>query len=76
MLNRIVMAAVLTVLLAAGATSGARPQQPTGPGFQATTPSGWSFDLTPHLRSARINMNLNFNLPPALGAVITSLKGL
>jgi hypothetical protein len=72
MLNRIVMVAVLTGLLAAGGTSGARAQQPMGLGQQAPGPSGWTFDVTPYLWFANINTDLSFNLPPALGGTVTA----
>jgi hypothetical protein len=72
MLNRIVMAAVLTVLLAAGPTSGARAQQPMGLGQQAAGPSGWTFEVAPYLWMPTINTSLSFNLPPALGGTVSA----
>ena len=47
MLNRILMAAVLTAMIATGGISGARAQQPISLG-QPTAP-GWSFDVAPYL---------------------------
>jgi hypothetical protein len=72
MLNRIVMVAVLTVVLAAGATSGARAQQPMGLNQQSAGPSGWTFDIAPYLWFANINTDVSFNLPPALGGTVTA----
>ncbi len=65
MLNRILMAAVLTIMIATGGISGARAQQPISLG-QPTAP-GWTFDVAPYLWIANINSTMNFNLPPALG---------
>jgi hypothetical protein len=67
MLNRILVAAVLTILIATGGISGARAQQPISLGQPAPNPSGWSFDVAPYLWFANINTTMNFNLPPALG---------
>jgi hypothetical protein len=72
MLNRIVMAAGLTLLLAAGGTSGAQAQQPISSGHQPAGPSGWTFDVAPYLWMPSINANLNFNLPPALGGTVSA----
>jgi hypothetical protein len=72
MLNRIVMFAVLTAVLAAGGTSVARAQQPMGLNQQAAGPSGWTFDVAPYLWFANINTDVSFNLPPALGGTVTS----
>jgi hypothetical protein len=72
MLNRIVMATVLTLLLAVGGTAGARAQQPISFGQQATNPSGWTFNVAPYLWMPSLNTNLNFNLPPALGGTVSS----
>ena len=67
MLRRIVMAAVLTCLLAAGAASGAQAQQPAGPGQPAASPSGWTFNVAPYLWFASLNATTSLNLPPAVG---------
>jgi hypothetical protein len=72
MLNRILMFAGLTLLLAAGATSGARAQQPMGSGQQAANPSGWTFEVAPYLWMPTINTSLSFNLPPALGGTVSA----
>ncbi len=72
MLSRITMAAVLTVLLAAGGISGARAQQPMSSGQQSPGPSGWTFNIAPYLWFANINTDLSFNLPPALGGTVTA----
>ena len=70
MCNRVFMATVLTVLLAAGGTPGARAQQPMGLGPQEVTPSGWTFNIAPYLWVANINTDLSFNLPPELGGTV------
>jgi hypothetical protein len=67
MLNRILMAALLTAMIAIGGTSGARAQQPISLGQSAPNPSGWSFDVAPYLWFANVNATMNFDLPPALG---------
>jgi hypothetical protein len=67
MLNRILMAAALTMIIATGVTSGARAQQPISLGQPAPNPSGWSFDVAPYVWFANINTTMNFNLPPAIG---------
>jgi hypothetical protein len=67
MLSRIVMAAVLTALLAAGATSGAQAQQPSSVGQQAANASGWTFNIAPYMWLPTIRTTLNNDLPPALG---------
>jgi hypothetical protein len=72
MSNRIVVAAVLTVLLAAEGTTGARAQQPISFGQQATGPPGWTFDVAPYLWMPSVHANLNFNLPPALGGTVSA----
>jgi hypothetical protein len=72
MLNRIVMVAVLTALLAAEGTSAAQAQQPMGLNQQAAGSSGWTFDVAPYLWFANINTDVSFNLPPALGGTVTS----
>jgi hypothetical protein len=72
MLNRVVIAVVLTVLLWAGGTFGAWAQQPIGSGQQAAKPSGWTFEVAPYLWMPSINANLSFNLPPALGGTVSA----
>jgi hypothetical protein len=72
MLRRIVMVAVLTVLIAAGGSSGARAQQPMGLDQQAAGPSGWTFNVAPYLWFAKINTDLSLNLPPTLGGTVTA----
>ncbi len=67
MLSRIVMAAVLTALLAAGATSGAQAQQPSSVGQQTANPSGWTFNIAPYMWLPTLRTTLNNDLPPALG---------
>jgi hypothetical protein len=64
MFHRIVMAALLTGLLAGGAHA----QQPTSIGQQTTNPSGWTFNVAPYLWLPTINTTLNYNLPSPLGA--------
>jgi hypothetical protein len=72
MLNRIVMAAVPALLLAAGVTSGAQAQQPTSPGQPAAGPPAWTFNIAPYLWMPSIHTTLNFNLPPELGGTVTA----
>jgi hypothetical protein len=72
MFDRIAMAAVLAVLLAAGGTSDAEAQQPISIGQPSADPSGWTFDVTPYLWIANINSTMNFNLPPELGGTVSS----
>src|SRR5271163_681109 len=67
MLNRILMAVVLTIMIATGGLSGARAQQPISLGQPAANAPGWTFDVAPYLWFANINSTMNFNLPPALG---------
>jgi hypothetical protein len=62
MLNRIVMIAILTVVLAVGAQA----QQPTSSGQLSANPSGWTFNIAPYLWLPTIRTTLNYNLPPAL----------
>ncbi|MEO8713895.1 MAG: hypothetical protein ABI369_02675 [Acetobacteraceae bacterium] len=62
-------------LLAGGATSGARAQQPTSSGQQAPGPSGWTFNAAPYLWLPNLDTKLNYNLPPALdGRLRTDLS--
>src|SRR5437763_9944576 len=72
MLSRIVMAAVLAGLLAAGAISAAQAQQPTSAGPPAGNPSGWTFNVAPYAWFATIGTSLNYGLPPALGGTVTA----
>jgi len=71
-LTRIIVAAVLAGLLAGGATSGARAQQPISLGEpislgqQAPSPSGWTFNVAPYLWLPTLHTTLKYNLPPAL----------
>jgi hypothetical protein len=76
MLRRVVMAAILTGLFAAGGTSGARAQQPISSGSQAPTASGWTFNLTAYLWMPSINANVNYSLPPALGGTVSASPSL
>lgn len=66
MRNRAITVAALVVLLMT-AWSGARAQQPVNLG-QPTNPPGWVFNIAPYLWLPTINTNLDYNLPPALGA--------
>jgi hypothetical protein len=72
MLNRIVVAAVLTILLAAGGMSGARAQQPMGLGQPQAGAPGWTFDIAPYLWFASIHSSYSFDLPPALGGTVSA----
>ena len=65
--RRLVWAAVLAGLLAAGATSGVRAQQPTSPAQPAANASGWTFNVAPYVWFASLNATANLNLPPATG---------
>ncbi len=67
MLSRIAIAAAVTVLLAAGGTSGAQAQTPISSGQQTAGPSGWIFNVAPYLWLPTVNTTLNYNLPPTLG---------
>ncbi|HKM64790.1 MAG TPA: hypothetical protein VJY39_20110 [Acidisphaera sp.] len=67
MFSRIVMAAVLAVLFAVGAGSGARAQQPNSSGLQVANPSGWTVDIAPYVWFANINATTNLSLPQAVG---------
>jgi hypothetical protein len=71
-LSRVIMAAVLGVLLAAGAMSGAQAQQPTSLGQQATTASGWSFNIAPYVWTPTLRSSVNLDLPPALGGTASA----
>jgi len=66
MCNRAVTVAALTLLLVAGAWSGARAQQPVSQG-QAANQAGWVFNVAPYLWFPTVNTNLNYNLPANLG---------
>jgi hypothetical protein len=73
MLIRIVMTTALAGLLAGGAISGARAQQPASSGQQAAAnPSGWTFNIAPYGWFADVNMTSNLPLPPALGGTVTT----
>jgi len=75
MFRRPLMTAVLIGLLAAGASTAARAQQPTSTVAQPPTQSGWTFNLAPYLWLPTINSNLNYTLPPALsGKVATDVS--
>ena len=76
MCNQVFMATVLTVLLAAGGTPGARAQQPMGLGQQQATPSGWTFNIAPYLWVANVSTDLSFNLPPELGGTVTASQSI
>src|SRR5271168_4751971 len=67
MSRRIILAVVLTGLLATGALSDAHAQQPASAGQQVAAPSGWTFNVAPYLWFANLNTTTNLNLPPAVG---------
>jgi hypothetical protein len=67
MLHRLVMALVLTGLVAAGVMSGAQAQQPVSAGQPAAASSGWTFNVAPYLWFANLNATTDLNLPPAAG---------
>lgn len=71
-MSRIVIAAVLTGLSAAGATTAAQAQQPASWWQPAATPSGWTFNVAPYAWVPSLNVTSNFNLPPALGGTVSS----
>jgi len=53
----------------------AMAQQPSGPPSQASSPSGWTFNVAPYMWLPNINANLSYNLPPALdGRLPTDLS--
>lgn len=66
MLNRAGIGTLFVLLLAIGAWSGARAQQPASAG-QAAPPNGWIFEIAPYLWFPTVDVSLNYNLPPALG---------
>jgi hypothetical protein len=72
MLNRIVMAVILTVVIAGGGTSGARAQQPVSAGLQPAGASGLTFNIAPYLWIASIHSKYSFDLPPALGGTVSA----
>ena len=72
MFSRFVMTAALAVLLAAGATSGVRAQQPITSGQQEASSSGWTFNIAPYVWMPRLNLTNEFNLPPTLGGTVSS----
>ena len=72
MLRQFAMATVLAGLLVAGATSGAKAQQPTNASPPPPGPSGWTFDLTPYVWFATLNVGTNLSLPPALGGTVST----
>jgi hypothetical protein len=77
MLRRMVMAVVLTGLLAAGTVFSAQAQQPVSAGQPAAAPSGWTFNLAPYLWFANLNTTTSLNLPPAAGGgTVTSTTSL
>jgi len=77
MSRRMVMAVVLTGLLATGALSNAHAQQPASAGQQVTAPSGWIFNVAPYLWTANLNTTTSLNLPPAAGGgTVTSTTSL
>ena len=72
MMRQIATIVILTGLLVARVTAGARAQQPTGSGQQAAEPSGWTFNIAPYGWLANINMTSNLPLPPKLGGTVTT----
>jgi len=72
MLKRWVMAVVLSGLLACGAISGARAQQPMSSGLQPPNSTGWVFNVAPYLWMPTIQSSMKFNLPPALGGTVSA----
>jgi hypothetical protein len=65
MLNRILMAVVLTIVIATGGISAAQAQQPISLGQPAAP--GWNFEVAPYVWFANVSNIMNFNLPPELG---------
>lgn len=45
----------------------AMAQQPSGQPSQASSPSGWVFNVAPYIWLPTVNANLEYNLPPELG---------
>ena len=72
MFSRPLMTALLIGLLAAGASTAVRAQQPISTVAQAPTQSGWTFNLAPYLWLPTINSTLNYSLPPALGGTAST----
>jgi len=70
--GQLVVAAVLAALLAAGATPGARAQQPISSGQPAANPSGWTFNIAPYLWMPTIGANLNLGLPAPVGGTVSA----
>ena len=68
----IFVAAVLSVVVTAGATSNARAQQPSSSGQQAAGSSDWTFNVAPYGWFATIGTTVNYSLPPALGGTLTA----
>jgi hypothetical protein len=66
MRNRACTCVLFVLLLAVGARSGVRAQQPGSAG-QAAPPNGWAFEAAPYLWFPTVNLSLEYNLPPALG---------
>jgi hypothetical protein len=72
MLRRFFITAILTGLLGGGAMAGAQAQQPTNASQPIANPSGWTFDLTPYVWFATMNVGMNLNLPSALGGSVST----
>ena len=72
MLSRVVMTTALAGLLAGGAITGVRAQQPISSGQQAANPSGWTFNIAPYGWIADVNVTGNLPLPPTLGGTVTT----
>jgi hypothetical protein len=66
MRNRAFVGAIFVLLLATGAWSGARAQQPMSAGQPSPT-TGWQFNIAPYLWFPTVNLSLDYNLPSALG---------
>jgi len=72
MLSRLIWAGVLAALLAGGANSAARAQQPDNPGQQASTSSGWTFHIAPYLWMPALGTKLKLDVPGASGAKVSA----
>ena len=66
-LGRSVTVAALIGWLASFLPLAAMAQQPSGPPPQASSASGWMFNVAPYIWLPTVHANLDYNLPPALG---------
>ena len=72
MFSRTVMTALLVALFLASAVRHAEAQQPVSAGLQASSSSGWTFNVAPYVWTATIDASSKFNLPSVRGGTVTS----